>query len=81
MDSDRTMTNSQDLLENIGGSTGHVGGSQGGLGSMLAVKSEIDRMSATVGFSGGHNVLPWLKNDQYWNILGSDLFLIYLKLK
>ena len=70
MDSDRTMTNSQDLLENIGGSTGHVGGSQGGLGSMLAVKSEIDRMSATVGYSGGHNVLPWLKNDQYWNILG-----------
>ena len=80
MDSDRTMTNSQDLLENIGGSTGHVEGSQGGLGSMLAVKSEIDRMSATVGYSGGHNVLPWLKNDQYWNILGSDLFLIYLKL-
>ena len=37
---------------------------------MLAVKSEIDRLSATVGYSGGHNVLPWLKNDQYWSVLG-----------
>ena len=69
MDSDRTMTNSQDLLENIG-STCHDGLSRGGLDSMLAVKSEIDRLSATVGYSGGHNVLPWLKNDQYWSVLG-----------
>ena len=69
MDSVRTMTNSQDLLENIG-SKAHDGLSRGGLDSMLAVKSEIDRLSATVGYSGGHNVLPWLKNDQYWSVLG-----------
>ena len=55
----------------------------GGLESMLAVKSELDRLSATTNESGSNNgqgqggFLPFLSNDQYWSLLG-DFFLLLL---